>query len=196
MAEAAIPVDVTNPGQVFACLGLMEVAEVLLGDAEGGFDWSDGDTRFGLSAAGDQDPVRAVLWFLAEAEMIRVCPAMARGVWPEDACPSLLFPAPMSALKKSDGKGLTANALPVRLSVGSEAIDASHWVDGTRSDTFKTFAGNQVGFDVFLEQRKLFLDMSAEDLDATSDDTFAVYNEKHLLPLSVKIFGFDARGAW
>ncbi len=35
MAEATIPVDLRNPGQVFACLGLMEAAEVLLGPAEG-----------------------------------------------------------------------------------------------------------------------------------------------------------------
>ena len=41
MAEADIPVDLLNPGQVFACLGFVEAAEVLLGDATGGFDWSD-----------------------------------------------------------------------------------------------------------------------------------------------------------
>jgi hypothetical protein len=35
MAEASIPVDLLNPGQVFACLGFMEAADILLGDAEG-----------------------------------------------------------------------------------------------------------------------------------------------------------------
>lgn len=29
-----IPIDLLNPGQVFACLGLMEAAEQLLGEAE------------------------------------------------------------------------------------------------------------------------------------------------------------------
>ena len=38
MAEASIPIDLTNPGQVFACLGFVESAEVLLGEARGGFD--------------------------------------------------------------------------------------------------------------------------------------------------------------
>jgi len=38
MAEASIPVDLFNPGQVFACLGFLETTDVLLGNAEGGFD--------------------------------------------------------------------------------------------------------------------------------------------------------------
>jgi CRISPR-associated protein Csb3 len=38
MAQSSIPVDIFNPGQVFACLGFLEAAEVLLGDAEGGVD--------------------------------------------------------------------------------------------------------------------------------------------------------------
>ena len=33
MAEERIPVDLTNPGHVFACLGFLEAADVLLGDA-------------------------------------------------------------------------------------------------------------------------------------------------------------------
>lgn len=53
MAENSIPVDLFNPGQVFACLGFLEAAEVLLGDAEGGFDWSnEGNVRFRLRAKG------------------------------------------------------------------------------------------------------------------------------------------------
>ncbi len=67
---ASIPVDLFNPGQVFACLGFLEAAEILLGDAEGGFDWSDeANVRFRLRAAGEEDPVSAVLEFLAAAEV-------------------------------------------------------------------------------------------------------------------------------
>ncbi len=69
MAEATIPVDLRNPGQVFACLGFMEAAEILLGDAEGGFDWSKkAHTVFALSANGEQNPFEVVLEFLAEVE--------------------------------------------------------------------------------------------------------------------------------
>jgi CRISPR-associated protein Csb3 len=41
MTTASIPVDLINPGQVFACLGFLEIADELLGNAEGGFNWSD-----------------------------------------------------------------------------------------------------------------------------------------------------------
>ena len=40
MAESTIPVDLLNPGQVFACLGILEMADVLLGDATAAFDWT------------------------------------------------------------------------------------------------------------------------------------------------------------
>ena len=72
MAEASIPVDLFNPGQVFACLGFLEAAEILLGDAEGGFDWSDeANVRFMLRAAGEQNPFESALEFLAGAEPTR-----------------------------------------------------------------------------------------------------------------------------
>ena len=68
MAEASIPVDLLNPGQVFACLGFLEAAEILCGDASGGFDWSDeADIRFRLSASGDEHPFETVLLFLRDA---------------------------------------------------------------------------------------------------------------------------------
>ena len=65
MAEHSIPVDLFNPGQVFACLGFLEAADVLCGEAEGGFDWRDEvNTRFHLRAKGDDNPVEAVLRYL------------------------------------------------------------------------------------------------------------------------------------
>ena len=38
MGVSVVLADLTNPGQVFACLGFAEAADVLLGQAEGGFD--------------------------------------------------------------------------------------------------------------------------------------------------------------
>ena len=47
MAEASIPVDLFNPGQVFACLGIMELADEVLGGAHGAFLLDDsGATGF------------------------------------------------------------------------------------------------------------------------------------------------------
>ncbi len=79
MAEARIPVDLFNPGQVFACLGLMEAADTLLGEAEGAFDWSDErDARFVLRAAGEANPLHEVIDFLARAEVVALLPEGSR----------------------------------------------------------------------------------------------------------------------
>ena len=39
MAQSSIPVDLFNPGQVFACMGFLEAAELLVGNAVGSFEW-------------------------------------------------------------------------------------------------------------------------------------------------------------
>lgn len=69
MAEAWIPVDLPNPGQVFACMGFLEGADILLGNAEGCFEWGPSGSRFALRAAGEVNPFRAVLSFLAFADV-------------------------------------------------------------------------------------------------------------------------------
>ena len=75
MSEASIPVDIFNPGQVFACLGFLEAADVLLGDAEGRFDWSGApDARFLLKANGGENPLERVLTFVEKAEFTQCEP--------------------------------------------------------------------------------------------------------------------------
>ena len=70
MAEASIPVDLLNPGQVFACLGFIEASDILLHGALGGFDWSDeANIRFRMRADGDENPFEAVLSFLQGAQV-------------------------------------------------------------------------------------------------------------------------------
>ena len=143
MAEASIPVDLTNPGQVFACLGFLEAADVLCGEATGGFDWStDADTRFRLSAAGDDNPVARVLAFLEQAQVITKTPAGSeiRYKWirkwgnpPEVNCPDEPFPFP------APDKPAT---LPVALrNDEGEEVVIDHWGDGTRRDNVKFWAG-------------------------------------------------------
>lgn len=68
MAESRIEVDLLNPGQVFACLGLMEATETLLGDAGAIFEWKDGEmaATFRIWAAGDEKPTERVTRFLEE----------------------------------------------------------------------------------------------------------------------------------
>lgn len=75
MAEASIPVDLFNPGQVFACIGLAEAADVLLGSARGCFDWSSPDApRFHLQARGVEPPIERVLRFLSVAAVVAEAP--------------------------------------------------------------------------------------------------------------------------
>ncbi len=75
MAEASIPVDLFNPGQVFACMGFLEAAEVLCGNAEGGFDWRNPtDVRFSIRAKGERNPIKIVLQFLEKAEVHSIAP--------------------------------------------------------------------------------------------------------------------------
>lgn len=76
MAEVLVPVDLFNPGQVFASIGLLEAAETLLGHAQAAFDWRDkSNTCFRLRAAGDQDPVATVISFLGQAEVKSLAPS-------------------------------------------------------------------------------------------------------------------------
>lgn len=73
MGKASIPVDLANPGQVFACLGFVEAADALLGEVWGGFDWRH-DVWFRLESTGDANPVERVLRFLEEAEVVSLAP--------------------------------------------------------------------------------------------------------------------------
>ena len=71
MAEATIPVDLLNPGQVFACLGILEAADLLLGDAVAAFVWDDGqEPTFHVAAGGTEPPVERVMRFLEYAEVV------------------------------------------------------------------------------------------------------------------------------
>jgi len=151
MAEHSIPVDLFNPGQVFACLGFLEAADILLGEAEGGFDWRDeADTRFILRAAGEENPVEAVLRFLAEAKV----KAMAPLGWKPNKTPKgdkekTKLEEELAAMERSaffpSKAPETASALPIQLIVpGRAPVTLTHWTDGTeRRDDFKLYSGNR-----------------------------------------------------
>jgi CRISPR-associated protein Csb3 len=153
MAEANIPVDLFNPGQIFACLGFLEAADVLLGDAEGGFDWADeADVRFHLRANGAENPFGVVLRFIAEAKVRRYAPssykdpppkkkksAEGKDTIPRDDTPEVseTFPGPEA----------DQMSLPIRL-IGStsqceRALYVGHWTDGSSRNDFKLYAGNR-----------------------------------------------------
>lgn len=194
MAESKIPVDLFNPGQVFACLGFMELADVLVGDAGAGFDWSDkAKTEFCLSAAGEKNPFEAVLDFLKTATVKPLRPVGVDGPWPQDAAEAALFPVPLSELQDSTGKKLTASALPILMETDEQNFIVSNWLKGDRREALKLFAGQQVA-------TKLMKNVL--DGDATKPGTIGV---KQLAPRPDDPFktgpvggrfGYDSRGAW
>lgn len=197
MSTASIPVDLLNPGQVFACLGFLEAADVLLGDAEGGFDWQqEGSVTFTLGARGKKSPIQAVLEFLADAEVEVVRPKGVVGPWPTRSIPSEVFPAPLKELLTSNGKAYTQNALPIALSDGSKRLFIASWLEGDGRESLKLFAGNQVGAQLAVNMLKgngAAIGLQ-QLLPAIQEDNF-----RHPLDIVGPIagrFGYDARGAW
>jgi CRISPR-associated protein Csx14 len=140
MAESRIPVDLFNPGQVFACLGFLEAAEVLLGEAEGGFDWGDPEkVVFVLRARGEAEPLQEVLRFLEGARVSSITPPgseldTAKWQVPRIEADGQTFPFPEpespailpALMEGADGRRLTIE----------------HWGDASRRDTIKFWAGS------------------------------------------------------
>lgn len=141
MAEASIPVDLFNPGQVFACIGFAEAADVLIGDAEGCFDWSDrAHVKFRVRARGDEDPLDRVLRFLSQATVIAEAPHGSANIaawnksWGER--PDALRPDdPYSSPDPESPATLVAV-----LGVGKHELRIDHWADTVR-DNVKFWAG-------------------------------------------------------
>jgi CRISPR-associated protein Csb3 len=160
MSAPSIPVDLFNPGQVFACLGFLEAADVLFGNAEGSFDWShEGNKTFALSAKGERNPFEVVLEFLAEAEPKRWGPigyadpppkkgkgdnendeSEDDGSANESAADSPdLELTPTFVAKEGDRM-----ALPIRVGGGNRpVVELGHWADGSSRESFKLYAGNR-----------------------------------------------------
>ena len=143
VAESTIPVDLLNPGQVFACLGLLEAADILLGAATATFDWSDGrETRFRVAAEGEEPPVERVMRFLEEARIVTRAPCRSPNIerwkasWgtaPEVDPPEHAFPFP-----DPDSPA----TLPVVLQDDDgNTVALDYWGDATRRDNVKFWAG-------------------------------------------------------
>jgi CRISPR-associated protein Csx14 len=189
MGRAVIPVDLRNPGQVFACLGFLEAADLLAGPAEGGFDWTDNEV-FVLESEGAENPVEDVLAFLFEAEARAVAPfgsalqAKEAGV-PTEVAAAQTYPCAEPA---------TASALPTVL-VGSDgrSLRLEHWADGTRQrDTVKFWAG-MGGYSGAALTRDLLAQLAAFPAAARARAAAAPFD---LSTRQSSSFRFDSRGSY
>ena len=142
MADATIPVDLFNPGQVFACLGIVEAADVLLGDAAGVFRWDEEEASFHVSTQGIENPVQRVLRFIDEGEVKTRTPASSKNInawndkWgskPEQDLQGAPFPSP------DPNSPATLPAILRDHQETEVAID--YWADATHRDNVKFWAG-------------------------------------------------------
>ncbi|MGH7944181.1 MAG: type I-G CRISPR-associated protein Cas8g2 [Opitutaceae bacterium] len=128
MPDASIPVDLLNPGQVFASLGFLEAADVLLGDAEGGFDWADeANVRFQLRTKGNKNPFAQVLAFLNEANPFAISPL--EDVKERDGTETRIQPG-LHPCRIRDDKGRLRHALlPIEISTANATLRFDYWAD-------------------------------------------------------------------
>ena len=148
MTAATIPVDLTNPGQVFACLGFMEAAEILCGPCKGRFGYEVSETRTTFTLDGPGDPAATVVDFLTRAEAKALAPQGSQLSTAKWGVETIAFP------DAADGDALGAEfpcpvpespaALPVVLTDGTNQIPVGHWADDpgtTGRDNVKFWAG-------------------------------------------------------
>ncbi len=188
MVQSSIPVDLFNPGQVFACLGFMEVADMLCDNVEGGFDWGDEtNVKFSLSTGDSENPFATVLEFLAEATLESVVPEnwQPKKKRPErELCKqkkSKVFP---SRPPDSD------SALPVQIVGNKKRIVLEHWADDSSRNKFKLYAGNRSALDIAVAMQSSILELWNKGKKELINRPFDI-----TIPMSGS-FNFDPRGSW
>src|SRR5271170_7739623 len=132
MSLDAIPIDLLNPGQVFACLGLMEMTEILSGPCLARFAYAAAETQCHFEIDAQEACIRRAIQFLAKCKTFAVAPPPKTGVeslsankWKVDTVQASgpFFP----------GDRPTAPAtLPARLSFGGADIPIEYWLDDFR----------------------------------------------------------------
>ena len=194
MTTATIPVDLRNPGQVFACLGFMEAAEALSADVEAGFAWSDTVAQFTLRTEGEVNPFQLALDFIDEAAATAVTPANWRTSVNEI---SSVGPQVGSAKTNSPSAHHFPSSKPenMALPVSLEDPDGhqmtlTQWADGSSRDTFKLYSGNRSALKVVRDMKELIRALRRTARAELLADPLGI-----TCPMGGS-FNLDARGAW
>lgn len=143
MAESVVTVDLLNPGQVFACLGLLEATEILTGEAAAVFDWTRLKARFRLSGPGDEAPVVRVFRFLEESRAVARVPAGTVDLkgWNYSRWGSVRTDAPGSPYPFPYPDSPAELPAVLRDHEGNE-IPVEYWGDATKRDSVKFWGGS------------------------------------------------------
>jgi CRISPR-associated protein Csx14 len=205
MANASIPVDLFNPGQVFACMGFLEASDVLLGNAVGGFKWRG--PQFEIQTDGADNPFGVVLDFLTRAQLQRLAPEGY--VEPLESADTKKPKKDAKKRRKEeredgesrDGQALKSEtfpareadrlALPLRLELEGRSLDITHWCDGSSRNSFKLFAGQQRSNVIAQQMIHAIRTLWSVDNNKLLDDPFG-----RTVPLGGSSFKFDPRKSW
>jgi CRISPR-associated protein Csx14 len=187
MRDYAIPVDLRNPGQVFACLGFAEAVEHLTKTrCESRFDCPGSATigHFVLTIDSDINPFGQVIDFLRTARVWTRIPAtsdLSTKKWsvPDRFGEAGIFP---------NSPPKTPATLPVMLATDHDSIVLDHWADGPHCgrDNVKFWAGSG-GYPGSALARDIIQSIKASDLDACIADPFSAS------ALMTSSFRFDFR---
>jgi CRISPR-associated protein Csb3 len=144
MNPASIPVDLRNPGQVFACLGLMEMTEVLNGPCMMRFNYSSNETlcRFELDTS--EDCIEKAVRFLARCKVVAIAPPRTPGNEPLSAVRWQVETVTVVGQFFPGAPPDSPATLPVHFSFGGVHIPVEHWLDDLRRtgrDNVKFWAG-------------------------------------------------------
>lgn len=174
MAEASIPVDLLNPGQVFACIGFMEAAEVLYGPCVARFEYKGGETvaKFSACVEGNHDPIAETLQFLSRAGAVAVAPVnslLSVKRWDVETLrrADTISPCPLQD---------SPAALPMLLSDGMDKVPVEHWADGSSRDNAKFWAGaaGYPGAALARDALSLIRDLGGNAIAAAAADPFNI----------------------
>jgi len=186
MACTSIPVDILNPGQVFACLGLLELLDLHCDDARGRFDWSDSNhVTFHICSDGNVNPLRVVLDFLASAQIEALVPT-------DYKCRSLNAAWTIITTDSFPGTSVDDKTLPIRLTDREREIyfDMTSWCPA-RGREFKLFSGQQRSYQIVDSMLNAIKDLWKPGDETPPRDPFGV-----LTPLRGSSFKLDARKSW
>ncbi len=202
MPEWSIPVDLRNPGQVFACRGLVEAAEAIVKagiDSRFEYEGLATNATFHLRCDEDVDPVGSVVAFLRDARAITLIPRDANAItlipssstlstvkWNVD---SVICNTPFVSPSRVPSSPAT---LPVLLQTASTTLQLDYWADGIQQrgrDNVKFWAGSggYPGSALARDALRLLAALPEDKIAAAVRDPFNV-----AVPMSSS-FRFDLR---